>query len=101
MDQFWTNAEIVGAVVAGISAIVAAVVAGIRSVFKKLESIMNELQPNGGSSIKDQVNRLEANQEKFMQDQLSENERTNARLDKIEEKVDKMYDIVITKLTKE
>jgi hypothetical protein len=39
----------------------------------------NELLPNGGSSIKDQVTRLEA------------------KTDKLESKIDKLYDIIINK----
>jgi predicted PurR-regulated permease PerM len=101
MNDFWTHPEIIAATVAAIGALVAAIVSGVKSLFKKLESIISELQPNGGSSMRDQVNRLESNQEKFMQDQQAENGRTSDRLDKIEEKVEKMYDIVITKLTKD
>jgi hypothetical protein len=37
--------------------VVAAVYSGVRFMVK---SIMREFQPNGGSSLKDQVNRIEA-----------------------------------------
>lgn len=53
------DAEIVAAVVAAIGAVSAAIVAGIRKMFKSISEYLSELKPNGGSSIKDQVNRLE------------------------------------------
>jgi hypothetical protein len=54
MDQ-----EIIAAIVALIGAVSAAIVWGIRLLFKKLSTFLSELKPNGGSSMKDQVNRLE------------------------------------------
>jgi hypothetical protein len=40
----------------GVSAISTSLLVGLRWVIK---SYLNELKPNGGSSIKDQINRLE------------------------------------------
>lgn len=54
-----SNPEIVAAIVGGIGAVVATVIAGLRALFKKIEEIMTEFKPNGGSSLKDQVNRIE------------------------------------------
>lgn len=51
--------EIVAAIVAAIGGVAAAVVAGIRKLFKVVIDYLSELKPNGGGSIKDQVNRLE------------------------------------------
>lgn len=51
--------EIVAALVAAIGGVAAAVVAGIRKLFKVVIEYLSELKPNGGGSIKDQVNRLE------------------------------------------
>jgi len=71
------NPEIVSAIVAGIGAVVAAIVAGIKMLFKRIEKYLLELKPNGGSSMKDQVNRLE---------------RQYKTLDR---KVDKLYDTLL------
>jgi hypothetical protein len=76
------NPEIVAAIVAGITSIVGAFVWGIRLLFTKLASYLAELKPNGGSSIKDQVNRLEASYEK------------------LENKVDKLHDLLIDYIRK-
>lgn len=51
--------EIVAAIVAAIGAIGTAIVAGIRLIFKNIVHYLEELKPNGGGSIKDQVSRLE------------------------------------------
>ena len=40
----------------GISALLTSILVGLRWVIK---SYLNELKPNGGASIKDQINRLE------------------------------------------
>lgn len=53
------DAEIIAAIVAAIGAVSAAIVAGIRKMFKSISEYLSELKPNGGASIKDQVNRLE------------------------------------------
>lgn len=99
--DIWTHPEVIAAIVAGVGAIVTVIVGGIKSLFSKVEHILAELKPNGGSSIKDQVNRLEQNQKTFMDEQLSENKRNIEKFNKIENKVDKMYDIILEKLTGE
>lgn len=84
--EFWTNAEIITAIAGGIGAIVAAVVAGIKRIIKKLESVIQEVKPNHGSSMKDQVSRLE---EKF--------ENKIAKIDRMEAKLDQLYDFIMSK----
>lgn len=51
--------ELITALAGGITAIAGAIAWGIRKVFLKLSDYLQELKPNHGSSIKDQVNRLE------------------------------------------
>jgi hypothetical protein len=53
------NTEIITAIVGAITAIAGAVAWGIRKLFLTLSDYLKELKPNGGGSIKDQVNRLE------------------------------------------
>ena len=71
------NEEIIAAIVSAIAGISAAIIWGIRYSFKKLATFLSELKPNGGSSIKDQINRLETQH------------------NKLENKVDKLYDLLI------
>lgn len=71
------NPEIVAAIAAGITTIVGAFVWGIRLLFTKLASYLDELKPNSGSSLKDQVTRLET------------------AYDKLDAKVDKLYSLLI------
>lgn len=51
--------ELITALAGGITAIAAAIGWGIRKVFITLSDYLKELKPNHGSSLKDQVNRLE------------------------------------------
>ena len=74
--------EIITAIAGGITAVAGAIVCGIRLLFKKLAVIVSELKPNGGSSIKDQVTRLEAHYKR------------------LDHKVDKLYELIIDKLGK-
>ena len=77
-------------------AVVTAVAAGVRFLVKHyFEEIKHELKPNSGSSMKDQVTRLEANQKAITETQKSDSERFDHKLDKLEEKVDKMFDIIL------
>jgi len=52
--------ELITGLVGGISAVAAAMAWGIRKVFLALVSYLEELKPNSGSSLKDQVSRLES-----------------------------------------
>jgi DNA-binding transcriptional regulator of glucitol operon len=94
----------------GIIAIITALGGFLRYVIKnflrqELHIIKHELQPNSGKSIKDQVTRLEETQKimKMEQDdhiktQREEENKIEHRIDKIEKKIDRLYEIVIQKL---
>lgn len=59
---------------------------GVRWIVKKyVEQILSELRPNSGSSIKDQVTRLE--------DRMNEADYMRRDMNK---KLDKMYEILLT-----
>ena len=63
---------------------------GVRWIVKKyVEDILSELKPNSGSSLKDQVTRLE----------LRANEADQMRRD-MDRKLDKMYSILIDYISK-
>jgi ABC-type phosphate transport system auxiliary subunit len=64
-----------------------------------MQDIRHELRPNGGSSIKDQVTRLEAKQIEIANKQHEDDLRFDKRLDKLESKVDDVLKIVIEKLS--
>lgn len=51
--------ELITALAGGITAILGAIAWGIRKLVMSMSDYLKELKPNGGSSIKDQVNRLE------------------------------------------
>lgn len=59
MNNLINNPEIVAALVAAIGGIATAIKMGITRILKKVEIMLGELRPNGGSSIKDQINRLD------------------------------------------
>lgn len=87
-------------VAVGVIAILTAVGAVLRYVIKnylrqELHVIKHELQPNSGSSMKDQVTRLEANQKVITETQKADSERFDHKLDKLEDKVDKMFEIIL------
>jgi hypothetical protein len=74
-----TFIESIAAITVSIISIVGSVAIGVRWLVKHyFDAIKAELKPNGGSSIKDQVNRLE-NQH-----------------NKLDAKVDKIYELLIT-----
>lgn len=74
--------EIITAIAGGITAVAGSIVWGIRLLFKRLAFILSELKPNGGSSIKDQVTRLEENYKR------------------LDIKVEKLYELLLDKLGK-
>lgn len=80
-----TIAEWAGFILSVLS-IIAAVAAGVRWLVKQY---LAELRPNGGGSIKDQVNRLEA--------KVSEAESIRKEMSA---KLDKMYDILLEHVSK-
>jgi hypothetical protein len=76
-------------IVAALS-IVASVGFSVRWVIRHyVEDIVSEFKPNGGSSLKDQVNRLEK--------KVLENEKTNKQMNK---KIDNIYEILINYISK-
>lgn len=74
-----TLIESAAAIIVSIISIIGSIAVGVRWLVKHyFDAIKAELKPNGGSSIKDQVNRLEAQH------------------NKLESKVDKIYELLIT-----
>lgn len=94
----------------GIITIITAVGAFVRYVVRnylrqEFEVIKHELQPNSGKSLKDQVTRLEATQKQMQEEQTEhikaqreEENKIDSRIDKIEKKIDRLYEIIIDKL---
>jgi uncharacterized iron-regulated membrane protein len=67
------------AIITGVSGIIYKVHQGfIKFIKEEIQEVTKELRPNGGSSLKDQVNRLEANHSNLSQ------------------KVDEIYDLLTT-----
>lgn len=88
----------------GIIGITTAILAAIRFFIKyhvkeEMEDIRHELKPNGGSSIKDQITRVEASQKDFVERQHQDDAKFEKRLDKLESKIDDVLKIVIEKLS--
>lgn len=94
----------------GIISIITAVWAFVRYVIRnylrqEFEVIKHELQPNSGKSLKDQVTRLEETQKimqreqtEHIQTQREEETKIDHRIEKIEKKIDRLYEIIIEKL---
>ena len=71
--------ESVLAITISISTIITTIGLGVKWLVKHyFDEIKKEIKPNSGSSIKDQVTRLES------------------RTENVEEKIDKLYDLLIT-----
>lgn len=84
----------------GIISIITAIGAFVRYIIRnylrqELQVIKHELQPNSGSSMKDQVTRLETNQKHITETQKADSERFDHKLDKLEDKVDKMFEMIL------
>jgi N-methylhydantoinase B/oxoprolinase/acetone carboxylase alpha subunit len=81
-------------IIFGVLSILGIIFAFIRRVAKTAENfvktevqeVIKELRPNGGSSLRDQVNRLEASHEKLEQGH-----------EKLDSKVDTIIDFIINK----
>ncbi len=74
-----TFVESAAALIVSIISIIGSIALGVRWLVKHyFDAIKAELKPNGGSSIKDQVNRLEQQH------------------NKLDSKVDKIYEILIS-----
>jgi hypothetical protein len=77
MSTVETVAAIVGLII-GFSTVITVSAAGVRWLTKHyFDEIKAEFKPNGGSSLKDQVNRLEAQH------------------GELKSKVDKIYDVIV------
>ena len=97
-------------VTVGIITILTAFGAVVRYIIRnylrqELHVIKHELQPNSGFSMKDQVTRLELTQKQMQEEQTEhikaqreEENRIDHRIDKIEKKIDRLYEIIINKL---
>ena len=84
--------EIILAIVIAIGTIVSSAALGVRWLVKHY---LQELKTNGGSSIKDQVNRLEARLDKA--DTLRKE--TYFKVEKLDQKIDDLYDRFIDYLS--
>jgi pyrroloquinoline quinone (PQQ) biosynthesis protein C len=74
----------------GISAIISSSALGVKWLVKHyFDDIRHELKPNGGSSLKDQVNRLEKD--------MQEAEQTRREMN---QKIDHMYEVLLDYIAK-
>jgi hypothetical protein len=77
-------------VVVGISSVISASALGVRWLVKHyFDEIKHELKPNGGSSLKDQVNRLEKD--------VKEAEALRREMN---QKIDHMYEVLLDYISK-
>lgn len=77
------------AVIVGIITIVTSIGMFIRWIVKHY---LDELRPNHGSSIKDQITRLESRQEEL-------EKKMDSQHNKLEKKIDKLFDTLIDHLS--
>jgi SMC interacting uncharacterized protein involved in chromosome segregation len=87
----------------GLLGITTAILAAVRFFIKyhvkeSMEDIRHELKPNGGTSIKDQITRVEASQKEYIERQNEEDSKFDKRLDKLETKIDDVMKLIIQKL---
>jgi uncharacterized protein Yka (UPF0111/DUF47 family) len=83
-------------IIISVGTIISITALGVRWLVKHyFDEIKKELRPNSGSSLKDQVTRLESNLERTD----SMNTQTFARVEKLERKIDDFYDKFITYLS--
>ena len=76
-------------IIISVSTVISVAALGVRWLTKHyFEEIKKEFKPNSGSTIKDQMNRLEARQDKA--DTLRKE--TYMRVEKLERKIDDLYD---------
>lgn len=79
-------------IIIGIFTILAVFVGGIRWLTKHyFDEIRSELKPNGGSSIKDSVSRLEL-EISYLKDHMIREEKEQEVMQK---KINKLYDIIL------
>lgn len=91
MNSLNLTTMILGIVISA-ATIISLSAAGVRWLVKHyFNDIKHELKPNGGSSIKDQVSRME-NQHKEFKSRLDEADILRRDMNK---KIDKMYDLLL------
>jgi hypothetical protein len=79
-------------IVVGISVIISSSAMGIRWLVKHyFQEIKHELKPNGGSSLKDQVNRLEVD----ILDLKNQNHKGEQYHEKLDNKIDHLTELFI------
>ncbi len=84
-------------IIISVSTIISVVALGIRWLVKHyFDEIKKEFKPNSGSSLKDQVNRLEARMDKA--DTLRKE--TYFKVEKLEKKIDDLYERFLDYLSK-
>lgn len=89
--------EMIFAILVGIGTVVTMGIMAIKWMVKHyLGEIKQELKPNGGGSLKDQVNRLENRMDK--NDTLRKE--TYVKVEKLEKKIDDLYDKFIEYLSR-
>lgn len=96
IDFIMTDIEMVYmavGILVGIVSITSAVVMSIKWLVKHY---LQELKPNGGSSLKDQVNRLESR----IENSEAWGKETYKRTEKLEEQIDGLYEKIIRHLDK-
>lgn len=80
-----------------ILSIIAVLGVGVRWIIRHyLKDILHEVKPNSGSSIKDQVTRLEANLNKLE----AQHQEADVLRKETNKKIDHMYDLFIEYITK-
>ena len=90
------NVNMILGIVISVSTIISVAALGIRWLVKHyFEEIKKELKPNSGSSMKDQITSLEARMDKA--DTLRKE--TYIRVEKLERKIDDLYDKLISYLS--
>jgi len=83
--------------IVGIAVGVISIIAGFAGAIRWLvKHYLQELKPNGGSSLKDQINRLEAR----IQNSETWGKETYRRTEKLEEQIDDLYAKLIRHLDK-
>jgi len=91
------NTALVIEIIIGVSTILVGIGGAIRWLTKHyFDEIKSEFKPNGGSSLKDQVNRLERNQA-ALQERIDKAEETRKEMN---EKLDQMYLILLKHIEK-
>lgn len=85
-------------IIVGVTTIITSAGLGVRWLVKHyFDEIKHELKPNGGSSIKDQVNRLE----KDILDLKNQNEKGEEYHEKLDSKIDHLTEVFINYVSRQ